>query len=83
MKRTTASGARQHLSELLDAAERGEQVVIERRGVQFVLVPQRRRPPRKPRVLVEILDPAVESGQWTWEPGPGGLRFVPRDRRRR
>jgi prevent-host-death family protein len=81
MRRTTAAQARQHFSELLDAAERGEQVVIERRGVRFVLAPQRRRPRQKKVALLEILDPAIESGQWTWEAGPKGIRFVPRPTR--
>jgi prevent-host-death family protein len=32
MRRVTVREARQHISELLDAVERGEEVVIERRG---------------------------------------------------
>jgi prevent-host-death family protein len=83
MRRATAAQARQHFAELLDAAERGEQVIIERRGIRFVLAPQRRRSRPKRMSLLEILDPAVESGQWTWEAGPKGIRFAARPARRR
>jgi len=37
MKRYTTAQARKQFAELLDAAERGQDVVIERRGVLFVL----------------------------------------------
>ncbi len=79
MKRFSAATARQRLSHLLDAAERGEGVVIERRGVQFELRsrPKKTGPRRRPS-LVEWVDPAVERGQWIWEPGARGLEFTPR-----
>jgi hypothetical protein len=76
MKRFSAAQARQHLSALLDAAEKGERVVIERRGVRFGV---RAEPPRRsasrPPPVVEILDPAVVDGRWTWRLGRGGLVF--------
>jgi antitoxin (DNA-binding transcriptional repressor) of toxin-antitoxin stability system len=81
MKRYTAAQARQNFAELLDAAEKGESVVIERRGTRFGLLAERRAPKaRRPEPLVEILDPSVEAGQWTWDLGPRGLRFKPRKR---
>jgi antitoxin (DNA-binding transcriptional repressor) of toxin-antitoxin stability system len=77
MKRATASQARQRLASLLDAAERGETVAIERRGVLFELraAPARKRPVRKGPRLFKILDPAVERGEWWWDWGPDGLVF--------
>src|SRR5258708_3270619 len=79
MKRLSAAAARQRFSDLLDAAERGEGIVIERRGVQFELVT--RKPARhkaRRRSLIEWVDPAVDAGQWTWQAGPDGLEFAPR-----
>lgn len=79
MKRYSAAEARQRLADVLDAAERGEVVVIERRGIRFDL---RRRPTKRTtkrrRSLIEHVDGAIDAGQWTWEPGPDGLEFVPR-----
>jgi hypothetical protein len=84
MRRYTAAQARQNLARLLDTAENGQSVVIERRGVRFVLRADRmkRRSRIRRRPIIEILDPAVARGQWTWDWGPGGLRFVARGRRR-
>jgi len=82
MKRYTAAAARAKLSEVLDDAESGTPAVIERRGVRFRLAlespapEQARRQKRTP--LVDILDPAVERGEWTWTPARGRLRFAPR-----
>ncbi len=77
MRRYTASALRSRLSEVLDAAERGEAVIVERRGTRFSLRAERagdaRRRSRPP--LFEILDPAVAGGQWTWTWSPRGLRF--------
>ena len=87
MKRYTAAQARARLSDALNDAEAGTPVVIERRGVRFRLAresstPERaRRPKRAP--LVEILDPAVARGQWTWTPARGRLRFSARAARPR
>lgn len=32
--------------------------------------------------LFDFVDPAVDTGQWTWAPGPRGLVFKPRRKRR-
>jgi hypothetical protein len=83
MKRYSAAQARQHLAAVLDAAEAGESVVIERAGVRFqVRAEAKRRRGRRPR-LVEWLDPAVEAGNWTWISTKRGLRFSARKPRRR
>lgn len=70
-------------SHLLDAAEAGDPVVIERRGVRFRLESERssRRPTAGRRSVIEYVDPAVLQGQWTWAWGTKGLRFVARRRR--
>ena len=75
--------ARKRFADLLDAAERGERVVIERRGVQFDLEVRRKAvaPARRPS-LVEAMDPAVEQGQWTWRADGDGLAFQARAKRR-
>jgi antitoxin (DNA-binding transcriptional repressor) of toxin-antitoxin stability system len=75
--------ARQRVAEILDAAERGQPVVIERRGVRFVIEAQRARPRRAVArtSIIECMDPAVAAGQWTWVWQAKGLRFEPRRRR--
>ncbi|OFW15843.1 MAG: hypothetical protein A3H29_11760 [Acidobacteria bacterium RIFCSPLOWO2_02_FULL_67_21] len=76
MKRYTVSVVRERLSQALDEAERGLPVIIERKGVRYRLAvekPPRKR--RKPQFRIEILDPAIEAGQWTWDWTPDGLRF--------
>lgn len=80
MKRYTAAQARARLSDVLNDAEAGTPVVIERRGVRFTLardMPARRgQKARQRTALIEILDPAVEAGEWTWTPARGRLRFT-------
>jgi len=77
MKRYTSSQVRERFAEMLDAAERGEEVFIERRGVRYVLRAESRRAPTKRRKsLITYMHPAVEAGQWTWELGPDGVEFV-------
>jgi antitoxin (DNA-binding transcriptional repressor) of toxin-antitoxin stability system len=76
--------ARQRFAELLDAAERGDPVVIERRGVRFVVEaqrPHRRRAARR-KSIIQRIDPAVAAGEWTWSWNVGGLRFKSRHRTR-
>ena len=82
MKRYTSSQVRERFADMLDAAERGEEVIIERRGVRYILRAEsaRRARPRR-RSLIERLHPAVAEGQWSWELGPTGATFT--DRRRR
>jgi antitoxin (DNA-binding transcriptional repressor) of toxin-antitoxin stability system len=85
MKRYSVAKARSEFSHLLDAAEAGDAVVIERRGIRFRLQAEKHgngRQKAAARSLVEYLDPAVVEGQWTWQWAAGGLRFAPRRRRR-
>ena len=83
MKRYTSSQVRERLADVLDAAERGEEVVIERRGVRYVIrAEESARPVRRSRKpMIEIIDPAVAEGEWTWTWKPGGLTFSSRRRR--
>ena len=82
MKRYTVSKARERFADVLDEAERNGSVLIERGDQQYVITPRRAEPSRAARQsVIEILDPAVERGQWTWDLTPKGLRFRPRRRR--
>jgi hypothetical protein len=77
MKKYTASFVRERLSDALDQAELGEDVFIERRGVTYRLSvekPRRSRRSAAPR-RIEILDKAVEAGEWAWDWQGGELRF--------
>jgi len=86
VKRYTAAKARQQFSLLLDAAERGEPVIVERRGVRFRIRAERQAalkgtPRRAP--VIEFVDPAVAAGRWSWDWEPEGLRFGAAKRGRR
>lgn len=76
--------ARARFGEILDDAEQGVPVIIERRGVRFRLVAE--PPAARPRVaktaVFEYLDPAVRAGQWTWSPGREGAAFSARRKSR-
>jgi hypothetical protein len=84
-KRFLVAEARARFGELLDEADQGETVVIERWGVQYTLTAQQAvpKPNVKGRRLFEWVDPDVMSGQWTWTPTKKGLRFTPRKPRKR
>ena len=75
-KRYTVVQARERLSTVLDEAEQGKPVFIERRGVRYqvsVVASHRRR--RKAAPAIEITDPAIENGQWSWTWGAQGVSF--------
>lgn len=75
--------ARARFGEILDEAEQGQEVVIERRGLRFRIVVDQPRTRKGARpALFASVDPDVLGGQWTWDPGPGGLAFSPRRKRR-
>ena len=77
MARSTAAQARQNLSRLLDAAERGEEVIVERRGVRFRIVAEPVELAEAPARPLLVADEAVLAGEWHWEAGPDGdLAFV-------
>lgn len=67
---------RERLAEALDGADRGEPVLIERRGVTYELI-VRKAPGRRKRTTpqIEILDRAIAAGNWTWEWKKGDLRL--------
>ena len=76
MRRYSVAQARARLAELLNAAEQGRPVVIERRGVRFTLQARRSalRSVRRAPIL-EIVDPAVADGRWMWTGSPQGVRL--------
>lgn len=68
--------ARARFGELLDEAEQGRPVFIERRGVRFRLVAEPAealKPVKAP--LFDYVHRDVANGQWTWKPGAKGLAF--------
>jgi hypothetical protein len=82
MKRYTSSQVRERLADVLDAAERGEEVVIERRGVRYFIRAERAKPATRARKpLVDVVDPAVAAGEWTWTWKADGLAFSSKRRR--
>jgi len=67
MKRYTVAQVRERLASALDEAERGVPVVIERRGVRYVIsVESRKARPGRRKSIIETIDPAIAAGQWTW-----------------
>jgi hypothetical protein len=86
MRRYPVSIARERLADILDAADAGQRVVIERRGVRYIIEAEQRRRPatrRRPRALISVLDDALRSGEWTWTWQGDGLAFAARRRPRR
>lgn len=83
MKYMKVAEARARFGEILDEAEKGAPVVIERRGVRFRVVAEPGRPSGASKAaLFEFVDSAVMTGQWTWKAGARGLAFAPRRKRR-
>jgi len=75
--------ARARFGEILDEAEKGTPVFIERRGVRFRLVADPGQPSTAAKpALFDFVDTAVMSGQWTWKAGAKGLAFSSRRKRR-
>lgn len=83
MKNLNVAEARARFGEILDEAEKGTPVFIERRGVRFRLVAEAepRKVSQKPSLFANV-DPAVMTGQWSWTAGPKGLRFSARRKAR-
>ncbi len=76
MKGYRVAEARARFGELLDEAEEGETVLIERHGVRFTLRAEDPSSKRTRHVsTIKWAHPAVVAGQWTWEWGPKGLEF--------
>ena len=86
MKRYPVSVARERLADILDAADAGQRVVIERRGVRYIIEAEPRRRPaprRRQPALIKVLDTTIRSGEWTWTWQGTGLAFAPRHGTRR
>ena len=76
MKKLTVAMVRERLSEALDSALGGEPVFIERKGVTYRLSVEPAPKARKTRQpMLEVLDPALLDGRWTWDWKDGQLRF--------
>jgi prevent-host-death family protein len=84
MKGFKAAEARAQFGDLLDQAEQGQPVFIERKGVRFLLSVEPSAPPPAARrvAFFTAVDPDVMSGEWTWTSGRKGLAFRPRRRAR-
>lgn len=81
-KRFAVADARERFAELLDDAERGASVVIERRGVQYELSVLRKKVSPRPRSSrIEVIDPAVAAGNWTWSWSDKAVSFRRRGKR--
>ena len=82
MKHWKVAEARARFGEILDEAERGNSVVVERRGVRFRLTAESGQArSRSAKPLFEFVDPSLGDGQWTWRSGSRGLTFSARKRR--
>lgn len=83
MSRYTATDARKQFFHLLDAAERGEEVVLERHGVRFKLTLDVSQVDKshKDEAAFTVEDTALLEGNWTWVSDEHGqLQFsVPDD----
>jgi prevent-host-death family protein len=84
MSNMKVAEARARFGEILDAAEKGLPVVIERRGVKFRVVAEAPRTAKTPDDAVfDFVDAAVSGGQWTWRADAAkGMQFAPRRKRR-
>ena len=76
MKKYSVSMVRERLSEALDAADRGQPVLIERRGVTYELT-VRQAPHRRKKAArqIDILDRSIADGNWTWDWEKGDLHL--------
>lgn len=77
MKFLKVAEARARFGEILDQAEAGTPVLIERRGVRFRVVVDE-APKGASRAGFAFVDAAVMDGQWGWEPGKSGVTFKAR-----
>jgi hypothetical protein len=82
VKKYSVAMVRERLSEALDYAHSGEPVFIQRKGVTYRLSrePSKRTPKKAPKPKLEILDPSITDGQWTWDWSGGGVEYRARKR---
>jgi hypothetical protein len=82
MKGFRVAEARAIFGELLDRAENGDPVFIERRGVRFSLRAEPPAPVKTPEPPFTHVDDAVAKGEWEWRWAKNGVAFRPRRARR-
>jgi hypothetical protein len=85
VKTFSVSMVRERLAEALDDAQAGRPVFIERRGVTYRISVEPRgksTAARRRKPSIEVLDPIVEKGSWTWDWQSGGKGLRLRTRRR-
>jgi antitoxin (DNA-binding transcriptional repressor) of toxin-antitoxin stability system len=67
MKQYTVSELREHLAGALDRAERGEPVVVARRGRRFRIVTDTPASARvRAKAFFQVTDPRLLETGWTW-----------------
>lgn len=67
MLRHTATTARKHFSDLLDAAEAGEPVLVERRGRVFQVVMLQPNAPAPHHQPMFVADASLLEGDWSFD----------------
>jgi len=67
MKGYKVGELRKHLSEALDGVERGETVIVERRGKRFRIVAEPAAAWQPQPTKVTILDPSLLDEGWSWQ----------------
>jgi antitoxin (DNA-binding transcriptional repressor) of toxin-antitoxin stability system len=83
MKQYTVSELREHLAGALDRAERGESVLIARRGQRFRIVADTPSSPKaRAKAFFQVTDPRLLETGWTWEWAAPGHRMRLRTTRR-
>lgn len=82
-KRYTVAQVRERLSDALDQAEHGDAVIIERRGVRYQLTLAPAAKPRRGKGVsrIEVLDPSIDAGEWSWSWSGRALTFRARRQR--
>lgn len=83
MKRYSASELRQHLARAFDEIERGEPVIVERRGRRFRIVAEpatKRRARIKPFFKLRDVRMLDRGWTWTWNGSDRALRLTVRKR---
>lgn len=68
MARFTATEARRQFFQLLDRVERGESVVLERKGLRFRLILEPEVSEEAHQAAPFVVDEALLEGEWTWSP---------------
>ncbi len=83
--RFTVTEARKQLFRLLDSAEKGEEVILERKGTRFrLMLDPGPKSSDQSFACLDVTDEDVLSGEWTWTAGAEGqLQFQARKKARK